>query len=318
MSITIITHGGMAHMDDFMSVCMLAAKFDGDVNVYRRDPKPEELADPNIYVVDVGKKHQPELNNYDHHQLPRDPAKCALTLLEERFGWGLANLGWFGVVELRDVSGPKAVADKFGFQKYPYFMQSPVEKSMMAMFQKCYGHLAVDHDLIKMMTKIGEDIRCFAADMDVCLSELPNLAKLTYVDIPIDPQETATSIMVIEDGDITGFQSFATVKMKVKKQLERKSGTDVMCAIYPNRDRNTNELDGGWVLERFENHEDVNFHRMRDVVDEMQFVFPSNAATTGLAHDSGWFAITKPMGIKALEALLNKTKAIQGGNIKLS
>jgi len=49
----IIVHAGKAHRDDFMSVCFLLA-MDPSAQVERRDPTPEELEDPNIWVVDVG------------------------------------------------------------------------------------------------------------------------------------------------------------------------------------------------------------------------------------------------------------------------
>ena len=49
---TIITHPGGAHKDDFLACAVLLSKF--PVSIFRRDPTEEELADPEIAVVDIG------------------------------------------------------------------------------------------------------------------------------------------------------------------------------------------------------------------------------------------------------------------------
>ena len=50
----IIVHPGRAHRDDLMAVCALLATLDAPVEVLRRDPSSEDLADPATYVVDIG------------------------------------------------------------------------------------------------------------------------------------------------------------------------------------------------------------------------------------------------------------------------
>ena len=54
---TIITHPGGAHKDDFLACAVLLSKF--PVSIFRCDPTEEELADPEIAVVDIGHHHDP-------------------------------------------------------------------------------------------------------------------------------------------------------------------------------------------------------------------------------------------------------------------
>lgn len=66
----ILTHPGSAHKDEFLACCVLLAET--PVPISRREPTPADLADPGVAVIDVGHLHDPALNNFDHHQLPRD------------------------------------------------------------------------------------------------------------------------------------------------------------------------------------------------------------------------------------------------------
>ena len=76
---TILTHPGSAHKDEFLACCVLLAEH--PVPIERREPLPNDLADPAVAVVDVGHRHEPALNNFDHHQLAKDhPPTCSLSL----------------------------------------------------------------------------------------------------------------------------------------------------------------------------------------------------------------------------------------------
>ena len=81
----IVTHPGGAHKDDFLACCLLA-HLHGIPN-QRREPTDDDLADRSICVVDVGGVHDPEHNNFDHHQFARDaPPLCALSLVLQSIG----------------------------------------------------------------------------------------------------------------------------------------------------------------------------------------------------------------------------------------
>ena len=84
MNKLIITHPGTAHFDDFFAISLvLAINNDVIYTIERRHPTEEELANPEIWVIDVGKKLEPDLKNFDHHQSTDTPAS---------FSWGRATL----------------------------------------------------------------------------------------------------------------------------------------------------------------------------------------------------------------------------------
>ena len=126
----IIVHGGPAHLDDYMAASLAWAHaiwkgdlsgFDDDTfkGVERRDPTPEELADAETWVLDVGGVIDPELHNFDHHQLPRGSKDCAMTLLADFLGVR-SIIGklfpWFEVRGELDACGPFATAKGMGLE----------------------------------------------------------------------------------------------------------------------------------------------------------------------------------------------------------
>lgn len=102
----IITHGGKAHLDDVFACALalvnrawggmengraatveaaLADACEGVV-IERRDPTEDELADPHVLVLDVGDRYEPDLGNFDHHQLPRGTRESAMSLFAASIG----------------------------------------------------------------------------------------------------------------------------------------------------------------------------------------------------------------------------------------
>ena len=60
MAITIITHPGSAHFDDFMALSLIvASQPESEFIIERREPTQAELDDASIWVVDVGGRHEP-------------------------------------------------------------------------------------------------------------------------------------------------------------------------------------------------------------------------------------------------------------------
>lgn len=138
----IITHAGKAHLDDLMAVALgyvkttypaapinAATPPEARINALketlkdviavvpfeRRDPTPEELEDPDVLVVDVGGRHEPEKSNYDHHQFARGTRKSAMSILADdmAFDEGVsfrefltAVYPWFETRVVVDACGP--------------------------------------------------------------------------------------------------------------------------------------------------------------------------------------------------------------------
>ena len=78
MNQRIITHDGRFHADETMAVAILK-EFLGDIPVQRtRNVSSEELADPAVWVVDVGSVLDPNNRCFDHHQDGELPSACVL------------------------------------------------------------------------------------------------------------------------------------------------------------------------------------------------------------------------------------------------
>ena len=78
----IITHPGSAHFDEVAAVSLILAVHAGTVfRIERREPAQAELDDPDVWVVDIGDRHEPEKHNFDHHQSLGCPAAFVLVAL---------------------------------------------------------------------------------------------------------------------------------------------------------------------------------------------------------------------------------------------
>ena len=95
-TVTVLTHGGPAHQDEFIACCLLIAKYsveatelkDEDityVEILRSSTKViDEDYDYFDYLIDVGGQHDPKRGLFDHHQLPNaGNGTCSLHLLAE-------------------------------------------------------------------------------------------------------------------------------------------------------------------------------------------------------------------------------------------
>ncbi len=69
--INVVTHDGQFHQDEIFA-CVLLSYFTGDELKIKRTRKENIIskaqADVNTFVLDVGFKYEPHLNNLDHHQ----------------------------------------------------------------------------------------------------------------------------------------------------------------------------------------------------------------------------------------------------------
>lgn len=76
----IITHSGIAHLDDFLSCCLILFK-DGSVDeVFRQDQISEDdFNNTNIWKIDISETHDPSIKTFDHHQEGMND--CAFSLL---------------------------------------------------------------------------------------------------------------------------------------------------------------------------------------------------------------------------------------------
>lgn len=135
----IITHNGRAHLDEYLACAIVAAKLTEngeEIEIIRKDqPTEEELNDPAIWVLDFGKRHEPELKNFDHHQMVGG-AVCAFTLVLEHFGMrDYDALPWIRFTEVNDHSGGAKAMDLVGGGDFNLIF-SPVQGMMLKQFSE--------------------------------------------------------------------------------------------------------------------------------------------------------------------------------------
>lgn len=166
----IVTHAGRAHRDEFYAVG-LALHIFGPYAVWRRIPTEEELNSPKVLVLDVGGRHEPELLNFDHHQLPKEQLDCTLSLMAKHFYvdpetkamtfhelW--KDAPWYKAVILQDTKGPAGMAKFLGLDSMPPEFMSGVELFCLQEFARgrCMGgpeeFEVVDHYWCKFCTKL--------------------------------------------------------------------------------------------------------------------------------------------------------------------
>lgn len=137
----IVTHKGSAHRDEFMACCLLIAAGKA-TSIERRDSTTRDLSDAGVLVLDQGGCHEPDFNNYDHHQLPRDAdPTCSITLIlpllcidqvQARDIWR-----WLEFSERLDSKGPFASAVHYGMSSDALFATvSPIETTVLRWFER--------------------------------------------------------------------------------------------------------------------------------------------------------------------------------------
>lgn len=76
----IVTHAGTFHADEISGVALLTLLFPGTPVERTYTPSESDFDDPFVIVLDIGRKYQPNLGNFDHHQDPELPAANMLIL----------------------------------------------------------------------------------------------------------------------------------------------------------------------------------------------------------------------------------------------
>jgi hypothetical protein len=103
------------------------------------------LEDPEVAVVDIGHQHDPKLNNFDHHQLPRDhEPTCALSLVLQKFEIYEDTkefCSWLETTEWFDCRGPHDTAEWLGVDREAMAkLNSPLDVTMFQAFAKQKEH----------------------------------------------------------------------------------------------------------------------------------------------------------------------------------
>lgn len=180
----ILTHPGGSHKDELLACSLLAAVH--RVPIVRREPTPEDLADPTIAVVDVGGEHAPERNNFDHHQFPADhPPVCALSLVLQHLGVyedARQFCDWLEPAEWFDTRGPNVTAKWLGVDRNTMNkLNSPIDVTLLRRFAKA-KHLEPGEPLWEILRYIGADLLEYLRELRTRLDSIAQQAQIWTVD----------------------------------------------------------------------------------------------------------------------------------------
>jgi hypothetical protein len=110
----IITHPGGAHFDEMTAIgLILAVHARTAFRIERRQPGAAEFDNPDVWLVDIGDRHEPEKHNFDHHQSLDCPA--AFVLVAEYLGLAetLSVMPWWNFKDEVDRFGAVKSSEKY-------------------------------------------------------------------------------------------------------------------------------------------------------------------------------------------------------------
>jgi hypothetical protein len=284
---TLLTHPGSAHKDEFLACCILLALH--PVPIIRREPTPEDLADAATAVVDVGDRHEPALNNFDHHQLPKDhPPTCALSLVLQHLGlYDDARLfcDWLEAAEWFDCRGPLATAKWAGVTPAALArLTSPIDVTLLRRFALA-SRLEPGQPLWAVMRMIGEDLLDYVRSLRTRLDFIGQHAQIWELELAGQPAKILFLPRTdpLPDDPSMGLERFIEL---------RGLTTEVVGTVSPDR-RST-----GYGLSRYRDNARLDFTRI------------AHLPAVHFAHARGFVAKTSATDIGKLKTLL----VLAGGN----
>jgi Uncharacterised protein family (UPF0160) len=111
----IVTHGGTAHFDELTAISLVMAVHPAvSFRVDRRLPGQGELDDADTWVIDTGRRYDPERRNFDHHQDAGLPASFVLVAGYFGLAETLSIVPWWRFKDSVDRIGARRSSRVFG------------------------------------------------------------------------------------------------------------------------------------------------------------------------------------------------------------
>ena len=270
---TILTHPGGAHKDEFLACSVLLALH--PVPVVRREPTPEDLANPSICVVDVGHAHEPERNNFDHHQLPKDhPPTCSLSLVLQHLDLyedARQFCDWLEPAEWFDCRGLVATGQWLGVSSETLVkLNSPIDITLLRRFALA-KRIEPDNALWEVMRMIGEDLLGYVKSMRTRLDFIGQHAVIWDMELAGSP---AKILFLPRTEPIPEEPSMGIDQFVESRGLT----TQVVGTVYPDR-RST-----GYGLSRYRDNSRLDFTRIAGEPD-VHFTHARGFVAKTSAHD---------------------------------
>ncbi len=278
---TILTHPGSAHKDEFLACSVLLALHPAPI--VRREPTNADLTDPTVAVVDVGHRHEPALNNFDHHQLPKDhPPTCSLSLVLQHLGIyedARQFCEWLEPAEWFDCRGPIATAKFLGVDRNALpKLNSPIDITLLRRFALA-SRLETTDPLWVVMRMIGEDLLDYVRSLRARLNFIGQHAEIWDLTLGGTPAK----ILFLPRTDPLPDEP----SMGVDRYIEANGlAATVVGTVVPDR-RST-----GYGLSRFQDNPRLDFTRI------------AQSPGVHFAHARGFVAKTSLTDVAQLKALL--------------
>ena len=277
----IVTHPGGAHKDDLLAVCVLVAKH--AVPVYRREPTPEELEDPEVAIVDIGGSHDPSRLNFDHHHFPRDHAPtCAVSLVLDHLGLyddAKRFCDWLETAEWFDSRGPTKTAKWLGVPRQAVSqLNSPVDMTLLRRFAQTV-QLQPGEPLYAFMQMVGDDLLEYLDGIRAQLDFIDGHAKRWA----IPHGDSTIEVVFLPRTDPPVDEPSAAAKNYVRAHELQDT---VAAIVYPDR------RGAGYGIARYEDHPKLDFSRVGDEPDVL------------FAHKTGFMCKTTATDTERLQALI--------------
>ena len=290
----IITHSGVAHLDDFLSTCLILHK-DPDIDeIIRTDEVSEQdLKDKNIWKVDIGVTHDPDILAFDHHQ--ETDGECSLSLILKY--WDV----WDSAIEVYSWLHPAVKIDAFGLDQFltkhkmsydTFFkLDSFIEKSFIELFQRRKKISNEKHRLLFIIMKqIGKQfftgITSYYEILNNIESQL-NIASINKSGIE-EIHENGIPVILY----LTKKPQYSSHLFNIFRKFKSK--------MFPNHH-------GGWIsvftYDRPKNSLYLKRNGSRSQIDFSQI---NSMEKTIFAHDKGFVAIVENMPEEELYAYIQQ------------
>jgi hypothetical protein len=278
---TILTHPGGAHKDEFLACSVLLALY--PVPLVRREPAGDDLARAGTCVVDVGHRHEPDLHNFDHHQLPKDhPPTCSLSLVLQHLGLyedARRFCEWLEPAEWFDCRGLVATAQWLGTSpEVVSRLVSPIDITLLRRFALAQ-RIEAGQPLWEVMRMIGSDLLDYIGTMRARLDFIGQHAAIWHLKLA---GESAQILFLPRTEPLPDEPSMGIDQYIASIGLADK----IVGTVYPDR-RST-----GYGLSRYHDNLRLDFTRLNGEPD------------VHFAHARGFVAKTNAAAVSRLQALI--------------
>lgn len=284
----IITHPGTAHLDDFLSTCLVIYKMGDIEEVHRKEPTREEINDSSIWKLDVGNKHDPDMKCFDHHQIVMDD--CTLSLLLKNWElWEKAVkvYNWLKIAVAKDTKGPKEVIKLLNISYTALgSLDSFIERTILNLFQK--------REIIKKGSVIFSLMKVIGKQFFMLIDEYYKTIKA--IERKIEFKRIKGVIVVFCYKNVKHSNMLVRILNEKKKEMWQDERGGI--AVYPN-----NRPHGTIALRRYNDDKRVDFSKI------------SKYEKVNYAHPQGFFVSLEPMSDYELEQYIED--AIKGNQESL-